>query len=178
MSHKTFSSDSKGSDKPILEASFDSIRNLAADTQTALSHLKTRIDVEFDAITQLLERRPLSPATSDPKLTKYSQSEKPGNLSPSQKPPIKIDQDASPAAVTLLPDVANGEFAEKFDLHDSLMPIAIVGMGCRFPQDATNPEKLWNMVLHKQSAWSEIPSDRFNIDAFYHPDSDRNGMVC
>lgn len=57
------------------------------------------------------------------------------------------------------------------------MPIAIVGMGCRFPQDATSPEKLWDMILRKQSARTDIPSDRFNVDAFYHPDSDRNGMM-
>lgn len=58
-----------------------------------------------------------------------------------------------------------------------MMPIAIVGMGCRFPQDATSPEKLWDMMLCKRSARTDIPNNRFNVDAFYHPDSVRNGMV-
>lgn len=47
-------------------------------------------------------------------------------------------------------------------------PIALVGMGCRFPGHATTPEKLWRLVSQGQSAWSEIPADRFKKDTFYH----------
>jgi len=57
------------------------------------------------------------------------------------------------------------------------MPIAIVGMGCRFPGDSTSPEKLWELLLNKKSARRETPPERFNIDAFHHPDSDKNGTV-
>jgi hypothetical protein len=99
------------------------------------------------------------------------------HTSSSQKPWIEKEQTALPATSTLLPNSPNGEFAENFDTNEKLMPIAIVGMGCRFPQDATSPEKLWDMILRKQSARSDIPIDRFNVNAFYHPDSDRNGMV-
>ena len=60
---------------------------------------------------------------------------------------------------------------------DQSMPIAIVGMGCRLPGSATSPEKLWDMLIGKESARSETPSDRFNIDAFNHPDNNRNGTV-
>lgn len=62
--------------------------------------------------------------------------------------------------------------------QDKSMPIAIVGMSCRFPGDATNPDKLWKLVAEKQAAWSEIPKDRMNVDAFYHPDAERAGNVC
>jgi hypothetical protein len=61
--------------------------------------------------------------------------------------------------------------------EDKIMPIAIVGMGCRFPQDATSPENLWDMLLRKQSAQSDVPIERFNVDGFHHPDSDRSGTV-
>ncbi|KAL8995313.1 MAG: hypothetical protein Q9169_004917 [Polycauliona sp. 2 TL-2023] len=61
--------------------------------------------------------------------------------------------------------------------HDASMPIAIVGMGGRFPGDASNPEKLWNLMANGQSALSEIPKNRFNIDAFYHPDAERQGAM-
>ncbi|KAL2008035.1 hypothetical protein VTN00DRAFT_8017 [Thermoascus crustaceus] len=61
--------------------------------------------------------------------------------------------------------------------RDKSMPIAIVGMACRLPGDAVNPDKLWDMCARKQSAWSEVPKDRFNIDAFYHPNADRNGCI-
>ncbi|KAF2202683.1 phenolpthiocerol synthesis polyketide synthase ppsA [Delitschia confertaspora ATCC 74209] len=60
---------------------------------------------------------------------------------------------------------------------DKTMPIAIVGMGCRFPGSATNPSALWDMLVSKQSARSTTPADRFNIDAFNHPNADRNGTA-
>ncbi|KAI1205736.1 reducing type I polyketide synthase [Annulohypoxylon truncatum] len=53
------------------------------------------------------------------------------------------------------------------------MPLAIVGMACRFAGSATSPEKLWELVSHGRDAWSEIPTSRFNQKAFYHPDSNR-----
>lgn len=55
--------------------------------------------------------------------------------------------------------------------------IAIVGMACRFPGNATSPEKLWEMLVAKESAWSEFPKDRLNIDGYYHPSGDRQGSV-
>ncbi|OLN85715.1 Lovastatin diketide synthase LovF 13 [Colletotrichum chlorophyti] len=55
--------------------------------------------------------------------------------------------------------------------------IAIVGMACRFPGKATSPEKLWQMMVDKESAWSEFPEDRLNIDGYYHPSGDRQGSI-
>ena len=57
------------------------------------------------------------------------------------------------------------------------MPIAIIGMSCKFPGDATGPEALWKLCEKGRSAWSEIPRDRFNKDAFYHPSGDRMTTV-
>ncbi|KAI0382791.1 putative polyketide synthase [Hypomontagnella monticulosa] len=59
--------------------------------------------------------------------------------------------------------------------QDGLTPIAVVGMACRFPGGASNPSKLWDMIAKKQSGRCEIPKTRMNVDAFYHPDPDRNG---
>ncbi|KAI0887631.1 putative polyketide synthase [Annulohypoxylon maeteangense] len=59
--------------------------------------------------------------------------------------------------------------------QDGLPPIAIVGMACKFPGGASNPSKLWDMIARKQSGRCEIPKTRMNVDAFYHPDPDRNG---
>jgi acyl transferase domain-containing protein len=49
-------------------------------------------------------------------------------------------------------------------------PIAIIGMGCRFPGGVGNPEELWNLVSEGRSGWSEVPADRWNAEAFYHPE--------
>ncbi|KAJ5538114.1 hypothetical protein N7494_007593 [Penicillium frequentans] len=49
------------------------------------------------------------------------------------------------------------------------VPIAIIGMGCRFAGDATSPENLWKMLEEGKSAWSEIPPSRFNLEGWYHP---------
>jgi hypothetical protein len=59
--------------------------------------------------------------------------------------------------------------------EDPSMPIAIVGMSCRFPGDATDPRKLWQMCAAARDAWSPVPKERFNQDAFYHPVDNRNG---
>lgn len=61
--------------------------------------------------------------------------------------------------------------------EDACMPIAVIGMGCRFPGDATSPELLWDFIANGRSAWSEFPKDRINIDGFYHPSGDRQGSV-
>ncbi|KAJ5788006.1 hypothetical protein N7457_002996 [Penicillium paradoxum] len=63
------------------------------------------------------------------------------------------------------------------DFQDASMPIAIVGIGGRFPGEATNPDRLWDMVSSGRSALTEVPKDRFNIDAFYHPHAERQGTM-
>lgn len=60
---------------------------------------------------------------------------------------------------------------------DGTDPIAVVGLGCRFPGTATSPEALWEMLVNGESAWSEFPEDRMNMKAHYHPDSRRQGTV-
>ncbi|KAI4170959.1 MAG: hypothetical protein LQ343_004617 [Gyalolechia ehrenbergii] len=74
-------------------------------------------------------------------------------------------------------DDVRREQSRRATQQDATMPIAVVGMGARFPGDASNPEKLWDLMANSQSALTEIPKDRFNIDAFYHPDGERKGSM-
>lgn len=53
--------------------------------------------------------------------------------------------------------------------------IAIIGMACRFPGDATSPSKLWDLLMEGKSAWSEVPASRWNWAAHYHPSQERAG---
>ena len=47
-------------------------------------------------------------------------------------------------------------------------PIAIIGMAGRFA-DATSPDQLWDMLLQGRDAITEIPPERYDIDAVYDP---------
>ncbi len=55
-------------------------------------------------------------------------------------------------------------------------PIAIVGMGCRFPGGANSPEDLWRLVDDGIDAVSPFPGDRgWDTARVYDPDSRRPG---
>ncbi len=47
-------------------------------------------------------------------------------------------------------------------------PIAIIGVGCRFP-GAKNPEAFWQLLCNGVDAITEVPADRWNVDTFYDP---------
>lgn len=54
-------------------------------------------------------------------------------------------------------------------------PIAIIGIGCRFPGGANSPEKLWSLLSEGRETWSEVPEDRFDWKSFHHPDQEKAG---
>ncbi len=56
-------------------------------------------------------------------------------------------------------------------------PIAIIGMGCRVP-GAANPESFWQLLHNGVDAISEVPSDRWDGDAFYNPDPEAIGKIA
>ncbi len=47
-------------------------------------------------------------------------------------------------------------------------PVAIIGMGCRFP-GADGPREFWRLLCGGEDATAEVPTDRFDIDAVYDP---------
>jgi acyl transferase domain-containing protein/acyl carrier protein len=56
-------------------------------------------------------------------------------------------------------------------------PIAIVGVGCRYPGGIESPEGLWRVVRDGVDAVTEVPADRWDVDAFYDSDANAPGKM-
>lgn len=55
-------------------------------------------------------------------------------------------------------------------------PIAIIGIGCRFPK-AKDPESFWQLLRKGVDAITEVPEDRWDVDAFYDPEPGTPGKM-
>ena len=49
-------------------------------------------------------------------------------------------------------------------------PIAVIGMGCRFPGGADNPQAYWDLLCSATDAIGETPVDRWDAGAYYADD--------
>jgi myxalamid-type polyketide synthase MxaE and MxaD len=56
-------------------------------------------------------------------------------------------------------------------------PVAIVGIGCRFP-GANGPEEFWRLLREGRDAITEMPADRFDLEALYDPRPGTPGKIC
>jgi amino acid adenylation domain-containing protein/non-ribosomal peptide synthase protein (TIGR01720 family) len=49
-------------------------------------------------------------------------------------------------------------------------PIAIIGMACRFPGGASDPEAFWRLLRSGADAVREVPAERWNAEEYFDPD--------
>ena len=88
-------------------------------------------------------------------------SQKYGNLSPLKQALLALEE--------------MGARLDKSE-RERLEPIAIIGMGCRFP-GANDPEAFWRLMENGVDAVKEIPGSRWSIEDFYDPDPDAPGKM-
>ena len=79
-------------------------------------------------------------------------------------PETTVDRETSQRVLAALKDArARLEAAERAATE----PIAVIGMGCRFPGGADGPDAYWRLLLDGFDALGEIPRDRYDVDAYY-----------
>ncbi|NJO78239.1 MAG: aminotransferase class I/II-fold pyridoxal phosphate-dependent enzyme [Cyanobacteria bacterium RM1_2_2] len=58
-----------------------------------------------------------------------------------------------------------------------LEPIAIIGIGCRFPGGVHNPASFWQLLCNGVDAITEVPDSRWDVQQFYDPDPTKPGKT-
>jgi acyl transferase domain-containing protein/surfactin synthase thioesterase subunit/acyl carrier protein len=56
-------------------------------------------------------------------------------------------------------------------------PVAIVGMSCRFPGGVDSPDHFWKVLENGVDTITDIPHDRWDVDAVYDSDRAANGKT-
>ena len=56
-------------------------------------------------------------------------------------------------------------------------PVAIVGIGCRFPGDVAGPDSLWKLLMEKRDAITEVPFERWDANRLFDPDPAKKGKI-
>jgi phthiocerol/phenolphthiocerol synthesis type-I polyketide synthase D len=82
--------------------------------------------------------------------------------------------------VSAMPADKRDALAQQFDKASRIAaaePVAVVGIGCRFPGGAVGPEGYWNFLTSGGDGISEIPPDRWNADEYYDPDQFAPGRM-
>ncbi|MBF0377038.1 MAG: acyltransferase domain-containing protein [Desulfamplus sp.] len=74
------------------------------------------------------------------------------------------------------------EIRKKYDAlrQERSEPIAIIGIGCRFPGGSNNLSNLsdyWKLLSNKESGVVEVPVERWDNSIYYDPDQDAPGRI-
>ncbi len=93
---------------------------------------------------------------------------RPGNPSP-----LTPEQQALVALRRMKSRIEELEAAERRRAE----PIAVVGIGCRFPGGEAGPLDFWRFLLGGGDGIREVPPDRWDVDALYDPDPRAPGKM-
>lgn len=56
-------------------------------------------------------------------------------------------------------------------------PIALVGIGCRFPGEANGADAFWNLLVNGRCAIEEVPAQRWNVERFFDTNPEAPGRM-
>jgi acyl transferase domain-containing protein/NAD(P)-dependent dehydrogenase (short-subunit alcohol dehydrogenase family)/acyl carrier protein len=56
-------------------------------------------------------------------------------------------------------------------------PLAIIGMGCRFPGASASPARFWENLLAGKDCIVDVPADRWDVNRFYDSDREKPGKM-
>lgn len=56
-------------------------------------------------------------------------------------------------------------------------PLAVIGIGCRFPGGANNPQEFWNLLCSGTDATRVVPETRWNADKYHDPNPKKVGKM-
>lgn len=56
-------------------------------------------------------------------------------------------------------------------------PLAIIGIGCHYPGDATGPQAFWDLLTAGVDATRDVPGDRWDVRKFYDADGAKSGKM-
>lgn len=56
-------------------------------------------------------------------------------------------------------------------------PIAVIGIGCRFPGGCDTHEKFWKFLENGENGITKVPPDRWDVDALYDANPDTPGKM-
>ena len=73
-----------------------------------------------------------------------------------------------------------GALSEQFDKAARISgaePIAVVGIGCRFPGGVRGPQQYWSLLTDGRDGIVEVPEDRWDAEEYYDPDPSVPGRM-
>ena len=62
------------------------------------------------------------------------------------------------------------ELAIRMNNEVSREPIAIIGMGCRYPGGVRTPDEFWHLLSSGKDILRDIPTDRWDVEAHFDPE--------
>ena len=73
-----------------------------------------------------------------------------------------------------------GALSEQFDKAARISgaePIAVVGIGCRFPGGVRGPQQYWSLLTDGRDGIVEVPEERWDAEEYYDPDPSVPGRM-